>query len=48
MGKRRNEEIQALRRGVELGMALIDTAEMYGNEDLVGKVVRSCRDDVFW
>ena len=47
MGKRRNEEIQALRRGVELGMALIDTAEMYGNEDLVGKVVRSCRDDVF-
>lgn len=47
MGKRRNEEIQALRRGVELGMALIDTAEMYGNEDLVGKAVRSCRDDVF-
>ena len=40
MGKRRNEEIQALRRGVELGMALIDTAEMYGNEDLVGKAVR--------
>ena len=37
MGRRRSEEIQALRRGIELGLTLIDTAEMYGTEDLVGR-----------
>lgn len=47
MGRRRNEEIQALRRGIELGMTLIDTAEMYGTEDLVGEAVSDCRDKVF-
>lgn len=47
MGQRRNEEIQALRRGIELGMTLIDTAEMYGTEELVGKAVSDCRDKVF-
>lgn len=44
MGRRRGEEIQALRRGIELGLNLIDTAEMYGTEDLVGEAVRDCRD----
>lgn len=36
------EEIATLRRGVELGLNLIDTAEMYGNgrsEQLVGKAI---------
>lgn len=47
MGRRRNEEIQALRRGIDLGLTLIDTAEMYGTEDLVGEVVRDCRERVF-
>lgn len=47
MGHRRSEEIQALRRGIELGLTLIDTAEMYGNEDLVGEAVRPCRDKAF-
>lgn len=47
MGRRRNEEIQALRRGIELGMTLIDTAEMYGTEELVGEAVSDCRDKVF-
>ena len=35
---RRTQEINALRLGLELGMTLIDTAEMYGEgaaEDLV-------------
>lgn len=47
MGRRRSEEIQALRRGISLGLTLIDTAEMYGTEDLVGEAVRHCRDEVF-
>lgn len=44
------EEIKALRRGIDLGMTLIDTAEMYGNgaaEVLVGAAICDCRDDVF-
>ena len=47
MGRRRAEEIQALRRGVDLGLTLIDTAEMYGTEDLVGEAVRTCRPKAF-
>ena len=39
MGSRRSEEIKALRRGIDLGLTLIDTAEMYGTEDLVGEAV---------
>lgn len=37
----RAEEIKALRHGIELGMAVIDTAEMYGegrSEVLVGSL----------
>ncbi len=44
------EEIKALRRGIDLGATLIDTAEMYGNgaaETLVGEAICDCRDDVF-
>lgn len=47
MGRRRSEEIQALRRGIELGLTLIDTAEMYGTEDLAGEAVRGCRHKAF-
>ena len=42
MGRRRAEEIQALRRGIDLGLTLIDTAEMYGNEEFVGEGRLSC------
>ncbi|KIF71826.1 oxidoreductase [Streptomyces sp. AcH 505] len=47
---RRAEEIAALRRGIDLGMTLIDTAEMYGSgasEELVGEAIRGRRGDVF-
>lgn len=47
---RRSQEIAALREGVELGMTLIDTAEMYGEgaaEELVGEAVAGLRDRVF-
>jgi len=36
-----------LRRGVELGAFLIDTAEMYHTEDAVGRAVEGIRDQVF-
>ncbi|WP_433544175.1 aldo/keto reductase (plasmid) [Streptomyces sp. CA-294286] len=47
---RRAEEIASLRRGLDLGMTLIDTAEMYGSgaaEELIGEAVRGRRDEVF-
>jgi diketogulonate reductase-like aldo/keto reductase len=46
----RQGQIQALKRGVELGINLIDTAEMYGSgraEQLVGEAFRDERDSVF-
>ena len=36
-----------LRRGVELGAVLIDTAEVYGTEDAVGSAIGPIRDQVF-
>lgn len=47
---RRAEEIATLRLGVDLGMSLIDTAEMYGDgasEKLVGEAIAGRRDEVF-
>jgi aldehyde reductase len=46
----RKEEIAALRRGIDLGLTLIDTAEMYGDgrsEQLVGEAIAGRRDEVF-
>ncbi|MFM2482198.1 aldo/keto reductase [Celerinatantimonas sp. YJH-8] len=45
-----NQEIDTLHRGIELGLSLIDTAEMYGDgrsEVLVGEAIRDCREQVF-
>jgi len=47
---RRAEEIGALRAGLDLGMTLIDTAEMYGEgaaEELVREAIGGRRDEVF-
>ena len=44
------EEIAALQRGIDLGLTLIDTAEMYGDgrsESLVGEAIAGRRDEVF-
>lgn len=38
---------EPLRRGIELGAFLIDTAEMYRNEDRVGQAIKGLRDKVF-
>lgn len=48
--RRRADEVAALRLGLDLGMTLIDTAEMYadgGAEEVVGEAVAGRRDDVF-
>lgn len=53
MGERasaRADEVAALRAGLDLGMTLVDTAEMYGEggaEKIVGEAIRGRRDDVF-
>ena len=46
----RADEVAALRAGLDLGMTLIDTAEMYGNgaaEELVAEAIDGRRDEVF-
>jgi diketogulonate reductase-like aldo/keto reductase len=48
--QRRADEIAALRLGIDLGMTLIDTAEMYadgGAEELVGEAIDGRRREVF-
>jgi diketogulonate reductase-like aldo/keto reductase len=53
MGERRGDaakEAEALRLGIDLGMTLIDTAEMYavgGAEQVVAEAVSGIRDQVF-
>ena len=47
---RRAEEIAALREGIDLGLTLIDTAEMYADgesERLVGEAIEGRRDEIF-
>jgi diketogulonate reductase-like aldo/keto reductase len=47
---RRQAEIAALRMGIEIGLTLIDTAEMYADgeaEVLVGEAIAGQRDNVF-
>ena len=53
MGERggdRRTEVAALRHGLELGLGLLDTAEMYGNggaEEVVGEAISGRRDEAF-
>ena len=53
MGEKHSEkskEVKALRLGIDLGMTLIDTAEMYGSggaEEITGEAVMGIRDKVF-
>jgi diketogulonate reductase-like aldo/keto reductase len=46
----RGDEVAALKLGLDLGMRLIDTAEMYGEggaEEVVGEAIAGRRDEVF-
>jgi diketogulonate reductase-like aldo/keto reductase len=48
--RHRAREIAALRRGIDLGITLIDTAEMYaegGAEEVVGEAIQGVRGKVF-
>jgi diketogulonate reductase-like aldo/keto reductase len=53
MGEQRSgraEEVAALRLGLDLGMTLIDTAEMYGSggaEEIVAEAIQGRRDEAF-
>jgi len=49
-GNAANAEVAALKLGIELGMTLIDTAEMYGNggaEEVVADAAQGQRDKLF-
>jgi diketogulonate reductase-like aldo/keto reductase len=49
-GRNRAAEIAALQLGIELGMTLIDTAEMYGDggaEEVTGEAISGRRDGLF-
>jgi diketogulonate reductase-like aldo/keto reductase len=49
-GSRGADVVNALRLGIDLGMTLIDTAEMYGEggaEEVVGKAIAGRRHEVF-
>ncbi|MBV8886428.1 MAG: aldo/keto reductase [Chroococcidiopsidaceae cyanobacterium CP_BM_RX_35] len=48
--KNRQSEIDALRCGLDLGLSLIDTAEMYGEggaEEVIAEAIVDCRSEVF-
>ena len=48
--RKRTNEQRALRVGLELGLSLIDTAEMYGNgrsEELIAEVIEGRREQVY-
>ncbi|NMO94037.1 aldo/keto reductase [Actinomycetospora sp. TBRC 11914] len=50
MGTDRTAEVAALRAGIDLGLTVIDTAELYADgaaEEVVGEAVRGRRDEVF-
>jgi diketogulonate reductase-like aldo/keto reductase len=50
LGKGRHPEAveeEALRTGLSLGMTVIDTAEVYGSEEFIGRVIGGQRDRVF-
>ena len=49
-GSDTREAVATLHRALELGINLLDTADMYGphtNEELIGKAIRGKRDQVF-
>ncbi len=49
-GNRRKDEVSALQLGLDLGLGLIDTAEMYGSgvaEQIVGEAILGRREEVY-
>ena len=49
-GEERQRQVEALKKGIELGITLIDTAEMYSHgksEEVVADAVKGIREDIF-
>ena len=44
---RGNEAVDTLRTGIELGLTHIDTAELYGTEEMVAEAIDGQRDQIF-
>ncbi|MHA7210773.1 aldo/keto reductase [Arthrobacter sp. MDT1-65] len=44
---RDRDPVAVLRAALDLGVMMIDTADAYGNEELVGRAIRPRRDEVF-
>lgn len=50
VAEKRNAEVKALQAGIDLGLTLIDTAEMYGSggaEEVVGEAIQGRRQEVY-
>jgi diketogulonate reductase-like aldo/keto reductase len=48
MGREKKTAVTALRRGLDLGMTHLDTAEMYtGSEEIIAEAIAGRRDEVF-
>src|SRR5438309_7155603 len=45
-GKTEDESIAVVRAAMDAGINLLDTAEVYGTEEIVGKAIAGRRDDV--
>src|SRR5438445_11841267 len=41
------EAVETLRAGIDLGLTHIDTAELYGTEEMVAEAIEGRRDEVF-
>jgi diketogulonate reductase-like aldo/keto reductase len=44
----REEKVAALKRGIDLGISLIDTAEMYDSEPLVAEAIKDSKRDTLF
>lgn len=40
-------DVDVIKRGIDLGMTFIDTAEVYQNEEIIGEAIKGQRDKVF-
>lgn len=43
LGADRQGTVEVIRRGIDLGMNFVDTAEMYGNEEIVGEGIKGLK-----
>src|SRR6516165_12536899 len=44
---RYHDGVEPIKKAISLGVSLIDTAESYGTEEIVGETIKHMRDQVF-